>query len=201
VVKSSQRVRRIRVKSAGRGWEWLLAGLLLVLVGGALWWLLDSPWRSSASIDSAARGGSAAPGEELNIWFASPQEDALVSERRRVPSSATAVDRAKVSLLELLAGPKSDALRTVSAEVKIRELFIDDQGTVYVDFSEALSRTHPGGPWAEMLTIRSIMQTLMANVPEIKRVQILIEGHEVDTLAGHVDIRRPFGATWVLNQR
>jgi hypothetical protein len=52
-----------------------------------------------------------------------------------------------------------------------------------------------------MLTLRSIMQTLVANVPEVKRVQILIEGREVETLAGHVDIRRPLDTTWVMNQR
>jgi hypothetical protein len=45
------------------------------------------------------------------------------------------------------------------------------------------------------------MQTLVANVPEIKRVQILIEGREVETLAGHMDIRRPLDATWIINQR
>jgi spore germination protein GerM len=101
----------------------------------------------------------------------------------------------------LIAGPKGDALRTISAEVNIRELFLDNPGTAYVDFGEALSQTHPGGPWAEMLTLRSIMQTLVANVPEIKRVQILIEGREVETLAGHVDIRRPLDTTWVMNQR
>jgi spore germination protein GerM len=172
-----------------------------VLAGGALWWLLDLPGRSGRATDTAERGGNVTPGEELSIWFASQQEDALVSETRRVPPGATPVDRAKASLQELIAGPKRNALPTVSTEVKIRELFIDDQGTAYIDFSEALSQNHPGGPWAEMLTLRSIMQTLVANVPEIKRVQILIEGREVETLAGHVDIRRPLDITWVMNQR
>ena len=50
-----------------------------------------------------------------------------------------------------------------------------------------------------MLTLRSIMQTLVANVPEIKRVQILIEGR--GDLAGHMDIRRPLDTTWIINQR
>jgi spore germination protein GerM len=200
-MRSDRRVRRVRVRSEGRTWGWVLAGILLALAGGVLWWLLDSPGRHRTSIDTTDRGGNVAPGEDLSIWFATQQEDALVVEKRRVPPSSTPIDRAKASLQELIAGPKSDALRTVSTEVKIRELFIDDQGTAYIDFSEALSRTHPGGPWAEMLTIRSIMQTLAANVPGIKRVQILIEGREVDTLAGHVDTRRPLGTTWVMNQR
>jgi hypothetical protein len=52
-----------------------------------------------------------------------------------------------------------------------------------------------------MLTLRSIMQTLVTNVPEIKRVQILIGGREVETLAGHLDIRRPLDTSWIIHQR
>lgn len=199
-MRPSQRGRQVRGRSAGGVWRWLLAGIVLAFAGGAVWWLLDMPWRGRTATNPVDRGGNTTPGEELSIWFASPQEDALVSEKRRVAPSVTPVERAKASLQELIVGPKTTALRTMSAEVKIRELFVDNRGTAYIDFSEALSRAHPGGPWSEMLTIRSIMQTLVANVPEIKRVQILIEGHEVDTLAGHVDIRRPFGITWVMNQ-
>jgi spore germination protein GerM len=198
-MRSGRRGGRVLARSEARTWGWVLAGFLLVLGGGTLWWLLAGPGRRGSSLETIGAGGNAAPGEDLSIWFASRQEDALVSEKRRVPPSPTPFDRAKVSLQELIAGPKSDASRTVSAEVKIRELFIDNQGTAYIDFSEALSQTHPGGPWAEMLTLRSIMQTLVANVPEIKRVQILIEGREVETLAGHIDIRRPLDTTWVMN--
>jgi spore germination protein GerM len=200
-MRSGRGVGRVAARSEGRAWGWGVASLLLVIVGGILWWLMGSPGRQGMSTDTADRGGIAAPGEELSVWFAAQQEDALVSERRRVSPGLTPVERAKASLQELIAGPKSQALRTVPTEVKIREIFIDDQGTAYIDFGEALSQTHPGGPWVEMVTIRSVMQTLAANVPEIKRVQILIEGREVETLAGHVDIRRPLDMTWVVNQR
>jgi spore germination protein GerM len=196
----SQRGGQVWGRSTGRGWGGLLAAILVVCAGGALWWLLDIPWRSRTAVDTMERGGNVTPGEEFTIWFASPQEDALVSETQRVLPNLTRVERAKASLQALITGPKSGALRTLSAEVKIRELFIDDRGTAYIDFNEALSRDHPGGTWSAMLTIRSIMQTLVANVPEIKQVQILIEGHAVDTLAGHLDIRRPIGTTSVMNQ-
>jgi hypothetical protein len=38
------------------------------------------------------------------------------------------------------------------------------------------------------------------NLPAIRSVQILVDGREVDTLAGHVDLRRPLprGASWIL---
>jgi spore germination protein GerM len=200
-MRSRRRIRQPEAKSVVGAGGFIFLGILLLLTAGTLWWLLDWPGHNRPSIDPAERGGHTPLGEELTIWFASQQEDALVSERRRVPPSPTPADRAKASLQELIAGPSSDALRTVPGGAKVRELFIDDQGTAYVDFSEALSQAHPGGPWAEMLTLRSIMQTLVANIPEIKRVQILIEGREVETLAGHLDIRRPLAATWITNQR
>jgi spore germination protein GerM len=180
---------------------WLLGVILLMLVGGVLWLWSGSAWRDSTARGPTARDDSLPPGEEISVWFASPQEDALVSEQRRIPPGAKPIDRAKAALQELIAGPKGEALRTLPTEVKVRELFIDSQGTAYVDFAEALSRNHPGGSWSEMLTIRSIMQTLAANNPEIKQVQILIEGREADTLAGHIDIRRPFATTWTVDQR
>jgi spore germination protein GerM len=176
-------------------------GVLLVLGLGTLWWLLGWPGREHTAFDSTERSEQIAPGEDITLWFASGQEDALVLERRRVPPNQTPIDRVKVSLQELIAGPKSAALRTLPAEVKVREVFIDDQGTAYIDFSEVLSQAHPGGPWAEMLTLRSIMQTLVSNIPEIKRVQILIEGREVETLAGHLYIRRPLDTSWIIHQR
>lgn len=184
-----------------QGWRWVFAGMFLILVGGTFWWSVRGPGSGGPAGNGGEQSGKAVLGEELTIWFASRQEDALVAEKRRVPPLASPVERAKASLQELIAGPKGEALRTIPAEVKIREFFIDNQGTAYVDFTEVLSQTHPGGPWAEFLTLRSILQTLVANVPEIKRVQILSEGHEMETLAGHIDIRRPLDTTWVMNQR
>jgi len=35
------------------------------------------------------------------------------------------------------------------------------------------------------------VNALTVNLPAIQRVQILIDGKEVDTLAGHIDLRHP----------
>jgi spore germination protein GerM len=43
---------------------------------------------------------------------------------------------------------------------------------------------------AEELTIASIVSTLTANDPQVRRVKILIEGKERETLAGHADLTR-----------
>ena len=41
------------------------------------------------------------------------------------------------------------------------------------------------------MTVYTIVNALLTNLPDLQEVQILIDGQEVDTLAGHVDLRRP----------
>jgi hypothetical protein len=60
-----------------------------------------------------------------------------------------------------------------------------------VDLSPEVSSGHPGGSLNELLTVYAIVNAVSANLPATRRVQILIGGKEADTLAGHVDLRRP----------
>ncbi len=44
------------------------------------------------------------------------------------------------------------------------------------------------------MTIYSMVNSLILNIPEIETVRILVEGKEETTLAGHVDLRFPLRA-------
>ena len=85
----------------------------------------------------------------------------------------------------------------------LKELFISDKGEAYVDLSSEVATNHPGGSLDEILTVYTVVDALTDNLPAITAVQILIDGHEVDTLAGHVDLRRPLAKnlTWVETPR
>ena len=60
-----------------------------------------------------------------------------------------------------------------------------------VDLSGDVVSAHPGGSLTELLTVYAIVNAVTANLPAVQRVQLLVEGKEVDTIAGHVDVRRP----------
>jgi spore germination protein GerM len=60
-----------------------------------------------------------------------------------------------------------------------------------VNFNKALSKDHPGGSSGEMMTVYSIVNSLTLNFPQIKRVQILIEGKAIETIAGHLSLKQP----------
>ena len=60
-----------------------------------------------------------------------------------------------------------------------------------MDLSADARSRHTGGALDELFTVYTIVNALTVNLPAITRVQILIDGKEVDTLAGHVDLRHP----------
>jgi spore germination protein GerM len=67
-----------------------------------------------------------------------------------------------------------------------------DSGTVYLDFSSELVASHPGGSAAEYCTVASIVRTVGENFPEVQRVQILVDGSQIETIAGHIRADEPF---------
>ena len=61
----------------------------------------------------------------------------------------------------------------------------------FVDLSREVTANHPGGSFTELMTVYTVVNAVTTNLPAVRRVQILVDGQEADTLAGHVDLRRP----------
>lgn len=82
---------------------------------------------------------------------------------------------------------------TIPRGTLLNEAYIDSlRQTAYLDFSNHLTDGHIGGTTAELLTITAILKTVFDAFPdEIEHVQILIDGEEVKTLAGHLNLSQP----------
>ena len=73
----------------------------------------------------------------------------------------------------------------------LRAVFLTQSGEAYVDLSRDVIAAHPGGTLNELLTVYTIVNALTVNLPAVTSVQLLVDGKEVDTLSGHVDLRQP----------
>ncbi len=76
--------------------------------------------------------------------------------------------------------------------VRLRQIYLLDDGTAVVDLGFAEGQPFPRGIVTEMALIESITRSLRANLPEIQRVRFLVEGHQQDTLLGHISLSRAF---------
>ncbi len=116
----------------------------------------------------------------------------LSTEEQTIFQSTELVNRAKQILQKLQDGPSSSALApALPKDAKIEELFIADNGTVFIDFTSTISTNHSGGILNEQATIYAIVNSLTYNLPQIQDVKILIGGTEKETLAGHVLLLLP----------
>jgi germination protein M len=123
----------------------------------------------------------------LTLYFATKNASNLVAEKREVPKST---HPARTALEELIAGPKNAELeKVVPAKTKIRDLKVKDH-VAYVDFSEEFVKDHWGGAAGEIITTSAVIDTL-TEFPDIKLVQFMVEGKNLVTLRGHLDLREP----------
>ena len=132
------------------------------------------------------------PLKTVTLFFPREDDGLLVPETREILSDASPAREAESALAELIKGPQGDLVPSVPAETRLARLFITRDGTAYADFNRELAEKHPSGTEAEMTTVFSIVDTLAVNFPSIKKVFLLIDGEERETLAGHIILDRPF---------
>ena len=124
---------------------------------------------------------------EVTLYFSDSQAMYLVPEKRKIPQTSSL---ARQAVIELIKGPEnSDLYSTIPEGTQINEVYIVDD-IVYIDLSEEIFKNHPGGSSGELMTVYSIVNTL-TEIPMIKGVQILVEGNEMKSLVGHIDISMP----------
>lgn len=126
------------------------------------------------------------------FWLSDADSSMLAPVTVDLPLSSDPVLRSKQVLNTLLAGPVDVELRTLPPDAVLLAFYILPDGTAIADFSEALATSIPSGIASEELAVDSMTRTLEANVPQVKRLKILIHGQEVETLAGHVDLTGTF---------
>jgi len=155
---------------------------------------------TEAAEDSADRWLAALESEagEANrlkvfLFYQSADSDLLLPVQREIFRTEKLVDQAK-QVIELLARAPDDevALSAMPQGTRLRSLFLLEDGLAVADFSGEMSRAHTGGVWGELATIYSVVDSLTFNFPSIRRVKILVDGREAETLAGHVSLARPF---------
>jgi len=123
---------------------------------------------------------------EVVLYFGDSKGN-LVAEQREI-SKVTGI--ARETIHELCGGPENLALfETLPSGTRLLDINIRD-GLCTIDLSENLVNAHSGGSTSENLTVYSIVNTL-TQFSSVDRVQILVEGQIIPTLAGHLDISKP----------
>lgn len=170
----------------------------VVIVAGAVGWILfvGLPRWPGATIRTTALSTLESLPEDTRkitarLYYVSGDGTRLASVEREVPFAEQTVAQARRIIEAQLAPVDAPLVTAIPAGTTLRALFVTGQGSAFVDLSREIAAVHPGGTLNELLTVYTIVQALTTNLPAITSVQLLVDGKEVDTLAGHVDLTRP----------
>ena len=156
--------------------------------------IMSRPTSSAAGTGERPAAAAAAPVRHITgtLYYGSQDGQFLVPVQREVPFAEGAVEQGRqIVLAQLQQAAPPPLVPVVPPGTTLRSFYVSERGDAFVDLGPEITRTHPGGSLAELFTVYALVNAVTANLPAIARVQILIDGNEVDTLAGHVDLRRP----------
>jgi hypothetical protein len=194
------------------------AAIAAVAILGA--WLLffQLPRWYGSRPDAAAPAPAAKPAAAerkitATLYFISEDGLSLVGVQREVPFGEPIVEQARRIVEAQIGNAPSPLAPAVPGGTTLRGLYVTERNCegeaaacvrdAFVDLSTEARTRHSGGTLDELFTIYAIVNAVTVNLPAISRVQILVDGKEVDTLAGHVDLRHPLEKSlkWVRTEK
>jgi spore germination protein GerM len=150
---------------------------------------------------AAAPVAPATPGRKIKarLFYVADDGTRLTSVERDVAYGEGADEQAREIVAAQIAPVVEPLVSAIPPGTTLRAVFITKSGDAYVDLSRDARAAHPGGTVNELLTVYTIVNALTVNLPAVTAVQVLVDGKEVDTLSGHVDLRRPLAKNleWV----
>jgi hypothetical protein len=171
----------------------LLAALVFIFFrSGAREVILKSGDAAAASAGDKTTQPEAKPTKKVTLFFVRPSDGLLAPEEREIAASDSLIQETEEFIAEIIKGPTGELGAALPAETKLGRIYITRNGTAYVDFSRELADKHPSGTTAELSTIYAVVDGLAYNFKSIKKVFLLVDGEERETLAGHIGLDRAF---------
>jgi hypothetical protein len=178
--------------------RWLQIAAVVLIVVVVAWGasrLLErvvSPVPEEPAAAAPAPPAANVPHIIATLYYGTSDGQALAAVKREVPLGEGPRAQGRQILQSELEAAPAPYLSLIPPGTMLRAFYITERGDAFVDLSPEVSTMHPGGSTNELLTVYAIVNAVTANLSSVERVQILIGGKQVDTLAGHVDLRRPF---------
>jgi hypothetical protein len=176
---------------------WVVIPVLAAFLGLGAWLVLsrlpdlltrseldDRTTATATPLESGARRIQA------TLFYVSDDGLALSGSIRDVLFGATPPEQIR-RIVEAQVQTPEGLVSAIPAGTTVRAVFLTSDRHAYVDLGGTIVSGHSGGSLDEALAVYAIVNAITVNMPDVAGVQILVDGKEVDTLAGHVDLRFP----------
>jgi Sporulation and spore germination len=172
---------------------WIVVAVVALAVG--LWWVLFIAlprWTAPKPATPPPPRVRTEPTPRIRARLYHLSDDGLRLQpvESEVPFGEGTLEQGRQLTAALLRPPSEPFVSVIPAGTTLKGFYLSPEGVAFVDLGAEAGRAHVGA-LDEIFIVYSIVNTLTDNLPAITAVQLLVDGRQVDTLAGHVDVRRP----------
>ena len=125
------------------------------------------------------------------LFYVSDTGSELVPVSAEVLYGATPAEQARRIVEAQVHAPPEGRVSAIPPATKVRAVYLSPRGEAYIDLSSEIVSAHSRGSLDEALVVFALVNAVTVNLPDVSAVQILVDGKEVDTLVGHLDLRHP----------
>lgn len=175
-------MRRVE-RGKDKFWPYVFVTVFVFTVVAAISYFYFKPRlaiKSPAEVKEAAKPSQ---GEKVPLKLYYPRGERLSMEERQGTKKDNPLASAEDVIREYLK----------PYNVTILELYMDKDGNIYADLSDTLRKEFKGGAIEEYLIVSGLHESLKANISGFRALKILIEGKEIESFGGHIDIFNPIG--------
>lgn len=179
----------------------IVLALLLIAVFGMGVYVLETKHRTE-QLESRARDQRpvvppvAGPQAPVILWIASDADSSLHREEIKAALPVEPAERAREILRNVLSRYLgASPAHSLGAGADIKAVYLVSRDLAVIDANTEFAAHHASGVLVESLTVSSLVQTLAANFPQVRRVRFLVDGRPRDTLAGHADLLNTYNVS------
>jgi len=193
--------------AASRRGLWVMLSIGVILLALGVWLVVAKLPRLLSTPTSGTSAPASAPSAQTvearkihaTLFYVSSAGDELVPVSHEVPYGSTPSEQARRIIEAQIQPPPTGMFSAIPLGTALRTIYLTPNGQAFVDFSPEIAKDHTGGTLDEILAVYAIVDALTVNLADVSSVQILVDGKEVETLAGHVDLRSPLARSlkWI----
>ncbi len=124
-----------------------------------------------------------------------PLKERLLMEERRIKRQTSTSAMAAAIIEEFLKGPSTIGESLIPPGTRLLNTYPGKDGILYIDFSDEIRRNFQGDAYGELLILKGLYESINSNLAGIEDIKILVEGKEIESLGGHLNILYPIKTT------
>jgi spore germination protein GerM len=159
--------------------------IFAVVFGGLIW----QKYKATSQLPDVPPAQQTSLTSKTVVLFFANEQGQLIREAREVESCQDKLSCLRMLLEELFSGPLGDAEAVIPEWAAINEVRLEGD-LVTVDLEDDFRNGLASGSFAEMMAVYAIVNTICANLPEVKRVKLVINGDPASRLK-HLDLSDP----------